>query len=55
MTQSGERWRWGLELGDLKGPGSDIGEVGSEVGIWLGLGLVLSSDVLRLSGGLPVK
>ena len=56
LTQSGETWRRGLELVDLKGPGSEMGEVGREPGKKDGLDLVsLSSTVLKLRGGLALK
>ena len=57
LTQSGEVWRPGLELWDLRLlPGSDMGEVGSEQDWPGGLGLPsLSSIALRLSGGLAVN
>ena len=57
LTQSGEVWRPGLELWDLKLPGSDRGEVGNEHD-WPGalcLPPSLSSTALRLSGGLAVN
>ena len=56
LTQSGELWRPGLELWDLKLADSDNGEVGSEQDWPGGLGLPsLSSIALRLSGGLAVN
>ena len=56
LTQSGEVWRPGLELWDLKFPGSDKGEVGREQDCPGPLDLPsLSSIALRLSGGLAVN